>query len=74
MAHQSGARHCADVAGTFAGEEWAPRVERLPKPEPEVKPPADANPLVRRLDAASLASVAEFLGITVLELIDRYSE
>jgi len=64
------------VAGTFAGEEWAPRVERQPEPEPElnVKPLSDANPLIRRLDAASLASVAEFLGITVLELIDRYSE
>ncbi len=76
-AHQSGARHCADLAGMFSGEEWAPKI---PEARPEgagahetVSAAANENPLIRRLDVNSLASLAEFMGLTVQQLIERYS-
>lgn len=76
---QSGARHCADVSGTFSGEEWAQAVPAGVAQNGrschfrQEQEPREGGPLIYRLDAESLASVAEVMGCTVRELIERYS-
>jgi hypothetical protein len=76
--NQAGARHCADVNGTFCTDPGADYGSGSKTASEESANDTDQSaprvPMIQCLDADSLCEVAEFMGISVKELEFRYSQ
>jgi hypothetical protein len=60
-----------------AGGRWISRERQALNPEavmlPEPPPVTDCAPMVESLNARSLSAVASFYGVSVLEMVKRFS-